>query len=315
MNLQKLSLLQKCPRVAIILLNYNGLKDTVECLQSIKRNKYPNYELYLVDNCSNGEDVKILKEQYTSFYDSLIEIKPKNLGFTGGNNFALRKLKNREDVDYFLLLSNDVITDSRFLSELVKVAEGSPNIGIVGPKIYYYDFDGRKDIIQSAGAKINLWLGIFDGKGSQQEDKGQLDKISEVDYVGGSCLLIKRATIKEIGLLDERYFLYFEETDWCLRAKRAGYSILYVPRSQIWHKQGSSMRELPEIPTYYATRNLFWFEKKFANPFQLLLFFGYYFIIVFPWKISCFFLIKNRNKLILLRNYLIAVKNGFYYEE
>jgi len=298
------------PKVSIIILNWNGLKDTIECLESLKKITYPNYEVIVVDNASKGNDADILEEKYKD-YIRVIRNK-ENLGFAGGNNVAIRQVLKEEKSDYILLLNNDTIVESSFLDELLKVAEGNLKVGILGPKIYFYDFKGEKNIIQSAGARINLWLGRFNGIGYRQLDKGQFNKISEVDYVGGSCILARTKVIKKIGLLNEKYFLYFEETDWCFRVKQAGYLILYVPESKIWHKQGASVKKVSGIEIYYNTRNLFYFERKFANPCQLLFFLEYYFIFVFPSRSIRLLLSSDKNKLFLLKKYLIAIKDGFY---
>ncbi len=294
------------PRVSIIILNYNGLKDTIECLNSLKKITYQNYEVIVVDNASKGNDADILEEKYK---DYIILIRNKeNLGFTGGNNVGIRKVLEEDKSDYILLLNNDTVVEPNFLDELVKVCQSNSKVGILGPKIYFYDFEGRKDVIQSAGARINLWLGKFEGKGGGEIDKGQFDKISEVDYVGGSCLLIKTEVIKKIGLFDEKYFLYFDETDLCIKAKKAGYLILFVPSSKIWHKQGASTKKENGTEIYYMTRNLFWFERKFANPCQFVFFLGYYFIVVFPQK-SIRLLLNDKN---LFKRYFTAIKDGFH---
>jgi len=300
--------MNKFPKVAIILLNYNGLEDTIECLQSIKKNTSPNYELYLVDNCSNGGDVKVLKEQYASFYDSLMEIKPKNLGFTGGNNFALNRLRDRKDINYFLLLSNDIVADPNFLVELVKIAESNPKIGIVGPKIYDYSFTGKTNVIQSAGSKINLWFGKSDAIGGGQIDRGQFNEASQVDYVAGCCLLIKKELVEKIGLLNEKYFAYHEDTEWCMRAVKAGYLIFCAPESKIWHRGGATFGEFSKTSAYYGTRNTFLFEKKYANPLQFFCFFIYYFFKNFP-RITGSILLKRRDP-VLLRSYFKGIKDG-----
>lgn len=274
------------PKISIIILNWNGWEDTVECLKSLSKITYSNYEMIVVDNDSTDDSVKHLKK----FAKIKLILNKENLGFAGGNNTAMRQILKRGESDFVLLLNDDTVVDKDFLSELVKVAQGEKKAGILGLKIYYYDYQGKKNVIQSAGSMVNLYLGKF----PRIKDA---NKTREVDFVTGACLLIKTEVIKKIGLLDESYFLLFEDMDWCLRAKNAGYSILYVPKSIIWHKVSQSFEKKNIPQTYYYTRNLFWFEFKHASIIQLLCFLLYYFIFVFPQYFLGFIIIKRNYKL------------------
>ena len=135
------------PKVSIIILNWNGWKDTIECLESLQRLTYPNYHVIVVDNGSRGNDAEVLQEKFGD-YISLIR-NDKNYGYTGGNNIGIRHALNNSSPDYFLILNNDVAVAPDFLTEMVKVADNDAAIGIVGPKVYYYDFPNR---IQSSWA-------------------------------------------------------------------------------------------------------------------------------------------------------------------
>jgi len=263
------------PKVTIIILNWNGKEDTSECFESLKRITYPNYEILLVDNGSTDGSVECLRENFPEI--EIIENK-ENLGYAEGNNVGIRKAKEN-GTDYILILNDDTVVDPEFLTELVKVAESDPKIGFAGPKVYYYDFNGRKDVIHSAGANINLWRGIPPPIiGVNEIDKGQYNQLNNVDYLEGACLLIKRNVIDKIGLLDAKYFMYWEETDWCTRSRNAGYSVVYVPNARIWHKISSSSNPRK---IYYMVRNMFWFMKKHSShrnyTYFILYFFGYYF--------------------------------------
>ena len=229
------------PEVSIIILNWNGHEDTIECLESLKKISYSNYKIIVIDNASSGDDVKILQERFGDYIH--IIANKENLGFPEGCNIAMRYALE-QGTDYMLLLNNDVIVDPQFLTELINVAEGDPSVGIVGSKIYEYYFP---DKIQAAGGKIYWWLGwvrLF----RDVKENGKYDKLAERDYVWGTSLLLKRSVIDAIGLLDTYFFFAVEEYDYCTRVKRAGFKIMYTPESKIWHKLGASRAKLPQYP-------------------------------------------------------------------
>ena len=229
------------PKVSIIILNWNGLEDTIECLESLKKITYPNHEVVIVDNASSGNDVQILQGRFGD-YIHLIQ-NDKNYGFPEGCNIGMRYALTT-GADYILLLNNDTVVDPKFLTEMVEVAEADLSIGITGSKVYYYY---EPNIIQSAGGKIKWWLGDLQTYGGE-EDVGQYDSISEYDYVFGTSFLIKKEVIQEISFMDPFFFFGVEEYDYCTRAKRAGFKVVYVPGSKVWHKVGASSAKLLQYP-------------------------------------------------------------------
>lgn len=303
------------PKVVIIILNWNDWKNTIECLESIYRINYPNYEVILVDNDSKDNSIKKIEEycngevevhskfftytkenkpidifnykDYENFFDlkendllsskRLILIKNhENYGFAEGNNigirFALKKLNSK----FILLLNNDTVVDADFLENLVQVADGDPQIGIVGPKVYYYNQEKKISII---GGKINFYTGRTNYPDLDVLDDGHEKPNMKVDYISGCCLLIKTDLVSKIGLLDPDYFLYYEDTEWCFRAGKSGYTSVYVPLARIWHKISSTGTRAKGV--YYLTRNRLWFIKENATKFQFLsflVFFILYFI-------------------------------------
>ena len=286
------------PKVSIIILNWNGLKDTIECLESLKKITYPNYEVVVVDNGSAGDDVKILREKFGN-YIHIIE-NDKNYGYTGGNNIGMRFCLANSQPDYLLILNNDIVGDPGFLTELIKVAQAEPSIVIVGPKVYYYDFPNR---IQSAGCRINMWSGQVSLIGTKQIDDGQYNELREVDYVHGCCLLIKRDVISRIGLFDESYFCYWDETDYCTRAREAGYKLVYVPEAKVWHKVPMKEKLWDRTPTigkaagllyYYMARNNFKFMRKHTTKPQYISFLIYFFCY-YVWLTSGICLLYHRD--------------------
>jgi GT2 family glycosyltransferase len=204
----------------------------------------------------------------------------KNYGFAEGNNIAIRFAMNIFEPQYILLLNNDVVVDKAFLAELVEVAERERKIGIVGPRIYYYDFFGRSDVIDFAGEDIVLWKGRGVRHKSVEIHGGRHDRAEVVDKINGACMLVKKEVIEKVGLLDPAFFMYWEETDFCFRAKRKGYKSVYVSTSKIWHKGASSKSGIYDFgrdKIYFMTRNRFLFVKRNADRFDTVRFLVYFF--------------------------------------
>jgi len=250
------------PKVFIIILNWNGWSDTLECLKSLENNDYPNYQVVIVDNGSKEKPespnpkIKIIYNQ-------------ENLGFSGGNNVGI-KYALGNGADYVLLLNNDTIVDNHFLTKLVNIAESDKDFGVLGPKIYFND---QKDKIWFAGGQVHLvnnkkhWLynkGVMRGCG--EVDQGQYDKpdIQETEYITGCCLLVKKEVVKKIGLMPEEYFVYYEDTDWSFKARQAGFKCIFVPQSKIWHKGSKSSIEYSLSYIYYHVRNGLLFATRYA---------------------------------------------------
>ena len=221
------------PSVYVIILNWNRKEDTIACLRSLEKVKYPDFSLVLVDNASSDGTVEQVKRDFPAVE---IIVNPRNLRFAGGNNIGI-ECALRNGADYVLLLNNDTIVDPDFLSELVRTAESEKNIGMAGSKIYYYDDPKR---IWFAGGKVEFWNGWVSHIGIREMDHGQHDTTKQVDYLTGCCLLVKREVIEKVGKLDESYFIYGEDADWCIRASAVGFKLFYVPSSVIWHKVSSS---------------------------------------------------------------------------
>jgi GT2 family glycosyltransferase len=153
------------------------------------------------------------------------------------------------------------VVDKEFLGELVEVGESDERIGVVGPKIYYYN---EPDRIWFAGGKINWWKGTANHVGLRKSDKGQFNELKEVDYISGCALLIKRNAIRDVGILDRRYFTYFEDTEWNIRFKKEGYGIVYAPNAFIYHKVALTTSKTGVQTLYYAHRNRILFFKKYC---------------------------------------------------
>jgi len=243
------------PRVTIIVLNWNGGEDTLACLESLGAVDYIPFDILVVDNGSTDGSVPAIRERFPKV--RLLEIK-NNIGYTGGSNTGMRwALKH--GADYMLLLNNDTVVAPDFLRRLVEAAEDDPAIGIAGPTIYYYT---QPRVIWSAGGSIDWHRGRTSMLGLDQQDSGQFGEAPrEVSFCTGCALLVKATAVERIGLLDERFFAYYEETEWCVRAQRAGFKIVHVPRAHIWHKISPLAREASPRVHYYMTRNRLLFLK------------------------------------------------------
>jgi GT2 family glycosyltransferase len=246
----------KSPQVAVIVLNWNGLVDTLECLESLACLDYPDYEVVMVDNCSMDGSAEVIREQFPKVI--LIE-NEENMGFTGGNNVGLRYAM-AHGADYVLLLNNDTVVDPAFLRVMVDAAGIEPAIGIAGPTIYYHE---RPDIIWSAGGAIDWQRGSTRMVGLNERDEGQFGtEPRTVDFVTGCAMLVRRSVLEQAGLLDERFFAYYEETEWCVRTARAEFQIVHVPLAHIWHKISPAAQADSPLVHYYMTRNRLLFLKS-----------------------------------------------------
>lgn len=273
------------PKVVIIILNWNGWQDTIECLKSLNKVDYDNFEVVVVDNGSTNNStqkindfVKSFKFKFSPFGRSPARRQVsvfsfrENKGFAGGVNAVLRKFP-MPDSKYILLLNNDTTVNSDFLTELIKVVESDEKIGIAGPMIYFYD---KPDYINSAGNTVNWLMNKGEYIGYNDKDAGQFgDKPYEVDYISGACLLVKKEVIDKIGLMPEEYFLYYEDTDWNFRAKKAGYKSILIPAAKIWHKESASAKKIGAKYVYYHVRNGILFNKKYAPFYKKILIHSY----------------------------------------
>lgn len=286
------------PRVSIIIINWNGVEDTIECLESLRMITYPNYDVVVVDNASAGDDVQILRDKFGD-YIHIIE-NDRNYGFAEGNNVGMRNSLNRFNPDYLLLLNNDTVVAPDFLDELVKVAETKTEIGIVGPKIYYYDFQGRKDVIWCTGGRIMKWRRwIYQGIAWNDSDLLRYQNVGEVDWMSGAAMMIKRSVIEKLYFLDSHYFFGDEDVDYCLKARKHGFKVLYVPTSRVWHKVGKA-RNKAEITKHKGEPsfvNLYSYYRLIRRNFSPLVYMYHLLLlpfILFQWSTSYF--LKRRDK-------------------
>lgn len=246
------------PLVYIIVINWNGLKDTLACLDSLMRINYSNIKIVVVDNGSIDNQIGVIKQEFSQI--ETIE-NSKNLGFASANNQGI-DLALKKGAKYVLLLNNDTVVESNFLNYLIEYAEDNRDVGVLNPKILYYN----SNKIWCLGGRISYLTGFSRniGKG---EDNSQWNKIIEPDFASGCAFLVRGAVFRKIGMLDPVYFAYCEDNDFCHRAKKHGYKIRVVPSSMIWHKKSSSAgvvgsNRLTAIQAYLMARNSFILAKK-----------------------------------------------------
>jgi hypothetical protein len=262
-------------KIYIIILNFNGLTNTRECLSSfLKIQKVPESELFfvLVDN-NSSEKFDLSEQDFSTLKIKIIKNR-KNLGFSGGNNVGIRYALSN-GADFVMVVNNDTVAGRNLLTRLLRAANESENIGIVSPKIYFAKgFEFHKDryseeekgrIIWYAGGRID-WRNVIGRHiGVDEPDKEQYDLRQETDFATGCCMLVKRRVFERIGLFDERYFLYFEDLDFSLRAKQAGFRLIYEPKAVLWHKNAESSGGSGSfLQDYYSTRNRLLFGMRYA---------------------------------------------------
>lgn len=233
--------------VAIILVNYNGAEDTIECIRSLSAIQNIEYEIVVVDNKSTDDSVSKLKCFQKSKEFTLLEADCNN-GFSAGNNIGIAYASN---ADYYLLLNNDTIVEPDFLRKLLGVIKNNPRCGGVIPKILYYS---QPDTIWYAGGSFNRKTARSEHYRFNQKDT--IEEISrEVTFASGCCLCVSREVINKIGMLNEDFFLYEEDTEYCYRMNEAGFDIIYVPEAVIYHKVSASTGKGSSLSQYYMVRN------------------------------------------------------------
>lgn len=251
----------KDPKVAIIIVNFNGLEDTLECLSSLERLTYKTWEAIVVDNASANQ--KEAAEEIRRRFPAVHVIEnAENAGFGGGVNIGISRALERS-ADYAFLLNNDATVAPDALAVLVQTMETDKRIGIAGPHIY---FAKEQNLLWYAGGTFT-WNG-----GGQHIGEGLTDAaftgstVRDTDYMTGCALFVRRETLEKIGLLPEPYFMYYEDIEWSLRARRAGYRVVVAGLARVWHKVSQSAQKLgTPARHYYDIRNRLLFARRNAS--------------------------------------------------
>ncbi len=238
-----------------MVLNWKLKAQTALCLQSLARLEQP-HQVIVVDNGSKDGSAEYL---INHFPDVTILALPENLGYGAGCNRALQALRADPTWEYIFLINNDAVLHPDALTHLLQAAQEHPQAGIFGPKIYY---ENTPDRIWYAGAMRRRGVLAATGTGRGQIDQGQFDHRQSVDFVFGAGMFIRRQVIETVGLFDEQFFIYLEDLDLCLRAQNAGFSLIFVPQAQLWHRVSASTENLQDWRKYHQARSTILFLKK-----------------------------------------------------
>ena len=244
-------------KILIILLNWNGKKDTLECLASLEKVIYPNFQTIIVDNGSTDDSVSTIRSHFPNI--PIFETH-ENPGFAGGNNVGI-DWGLKKGYQWILLLNNDSTVDPHFLNAFMESAKKNPEAKIMGAKIYRSSDPACIDHLGGYWSpKIAEFVCPHMGK---VDDHTSFETMEKVDYVCGAALLMHRSVPLHIGALEPKYFLFWEETDFCFRAKRVGFEIWTAPKAKIWHKVSSSFTGgKPQMSYFWWRSRLLWIERN-----------------------------------------------------
>ncbi|MBI5449525.1 glycosyltransferase family 2 protein [Candidatus Gottesmanbacteria bacterium] len=261
----------KTQTVAVVLVNWNGIVDTLRCLTSLQfldNEKGIEIKIIVVDNASADASASVISAKFPNV--ELI-LEKKNLGFAGGSNVGIRAALS-QGARYVWLLNNDTVVHRGALSLLRAMSD--PSAGVAGSKIYFaagheyhrnrYRESERGNVIWYAGGIID-WKNMYAShRGVDEVDHGQFDTSEETQFITGCSMMVKREVFERVGLFDEKFYMYLEDVDFCLRAVEKGYTLLYVPQSIVWHKNAGSSSVGSELHQYYMTRNRLLVGMRYA---------------------------------------------------
>jgi len=269
-------------RISVVILNWNRKSDTLVCLNSVCELTLENIKLNIVvvDNNSSDDSRDAVNKRLKTLLRvkkniSFEQVKNKeNLGFAAGNNVGIKvALKNKSD--FIMLLNNDTVVDKNMLVDLLKVANEYPKAGAFSPKIYFapgyefhkdrYSADEKGKILWYAGGELD-WNNVYGAnRGVDEVDNGQYNQVVVTSFVTGACLLIRKEALEQVKGFDEKYFMYFEDTDLSVRLKKLGWETLYAPPSHLWHKVAQSSGIGSDLNDYFITRNRLLFGMRYAS--------------------------------------------------
>lgn len=253
-------------KIAIVILNWNGLKDTIPCMESLSAIDYPDCDIILVDNGSTDGSAAILQERFPHVHHIVL---PVNQGFAGGNNPGIAAALER-GAEYVVLLNNDTVVAPDLLHRFIEGFNAEPRAGILGARIYLFDHRDTLDHLGGLWIKRKAHVQLVGFR--EKETLPPSPSLLPLDYACGACMIIKRSVFEAIGLLEPRFFLYWEENDFCLRAKRLGFLTFSCPTAKIWHKVAASSKGKPYV-TYFTWRSrLLWIERNYPLSSKIALY-------------------------------------------
>ncbi|MBI3576815.1 glycosyltransferase family 2 protein [Candidatus Gottesmanbacteria bacterium] len=272
----------KSPRVSIVLVNWNGKAYIGACLRSLGKIVYPSCEVIVVDNASTDGSVSFIRRNFPHTH---VIANKKNLGFAAGCDAALGSARGT----FILLLNPDTTVEPGFLAYLVEAIERDKKIAVVQPKVL---LAAKKRRIDSVGSFF-LPTGLLYHFGREKDERRpQHNQPMKIFSAKGVCMLIRRSVIDTIGLFDPDYFAYFEETDFCMRAWLAGWSVWYEPRARIYHKGGFAFaKQRAPFIYFHSVKNMFCTYIKNLSIARLV--FVFFWLIPFHLAAVAFFLLKR----------------------
>lgn len=247
-------------KIGIVIVNYNGANYQNDALRTIYVSTYKNFEVIIVDSASKDNSIELARNEYPQIHFLL---QDENVGVAKGNNIGIRYAIDELDSEYVLLINNDIELDEHVLERLIEKADEAT---ITVPKIYYYE---PHDMLWFAGGNMYWNKGESGHIGNFETDHGQYDNEKIIEYSPTCCMLIHRDVFDKIGYIDETVFMYFDDTDLCVRMNDAGYKIKYIPSAFMWHKVSSSGGGMDsKVYVYYNFRNKFYFMNKYKDRLQ-----------------------------------------------
>lgn len=287
------------PLVSIITVNYNAIEATLDLLESLSKITSPIIEIIVVDNASKKNPRGIILDKYPQ---TKLILSDKNLGFAGGNNLGIKEAKGR----FLLFVNNDAVLTEGCIENLLLTFEERPDAGMVSPKFHFYN---RPGVVEYAGySDMNSFTGRNKTIGSGVNDLGQFEKLEETHFGHGGGMMVPKKVIELVGSLPEEYFLYYEEFDWCVKIKNAGFKIYYQPKALIRHKVSVSIGNDSTLKTYYLTRNRILFMKRNKSSLSYAIFVFFLFCVTVP-KNTIFYIFQGKLK--HLRVFLAGVLWNF----
>ena len=236
--------------VAIVLVNFNGADDTIECISSLESLIYKDYQIIVVDNCSTDDSPGKLKVAQQN-HRFILLTSQENRGFSAGNNIGI-KYAQEHNVDYYWLLNNDTLVEPDTLDQLLEGFSNNSACGVTTGKIYY---EKNRSVIWYAGGSMNPHTARTEHWSYGKEDEDEATYPQKVTFVTGCCMCISSQVIDKIGMLDESYFLYEEDAEYSFRICEAGFDIVYIPDAVIYHKVSASTGQASPLSQYYTIRN------------------------------------------------------------
>lgn len=283
--------------VGIVIVNYNGAKYQNDCIKSLYDMDYDSFEIIVVDSGSKDNSIQMLRDVYPKVH--VLEMND-NIGVAAGNNVGI-KYSIELGTEYTLLLNNDVEVDKELLTILMQNADKTT---AVVPKIYYYE---PKDVLWYAGGELGWEKELASHRGYGKKDIGEFDEMREITYAPTCCMLIHNSIFEKVGMIDETIFMYYDDTDFCVRMYEAGIKLLYCPKAKLWHKVSSSSGgQESKITIYYMYRNQLYYMHKYRKKIKMkyriyFMMVAAYFFVTFPWKCK-----NNRYILVAYIDYFLG---------